>query len=469
MTPAERARFQHPCPAVVELMVVAPLTEQALPGSGPIGAQLPIWTTTAWRGKERRPLGSVKPMDAETPSSQTSEALPDGANQAGRWVRVGSSLASDPETAVAEALSTILEAGPPLLVLIFCSPRHNIETLTAQVEQRCGGAQVIGCTTSGELDIQRSMAGGLCLWALGGQGVSVATGMGQGDAKGLHQAAHAAARCLDRLERRDHTVLVLLADGLCGDQMEVVRGAYEVAGVDVPLVGGCAGDDLAMRQTRQIFGRQVLSHAVVAAAISSEAPLGIGMSHCWEPKGAPLLVTGSDGTSVWSLDDRPALDVYLEAFEAPADLLARSKAFAAFASTRPLGLRRRDRIELRFVAGFDRERRSLLTIAEVPQGGLAFLMQGDQRSVLQATQEACELALRQLGERQACGMLLFDCVARRSVLLADRTAESQAEVERIRAVVGNIPVAGFYTYGEIARTHGAGGFHNQTLVALAVA
>ncbi|MEB3362331.1 MAG: FIST N-terminal domain-containing protein [Synechococcaceae cyanobacterium] len=408
-------------------------------------------------------------MDSEIPSLPASEAHASGAAASGRWVRVGSSLASDPETAVAEACSTVLEAGQPLLVLIFSSPSHDIEALAALVASRCAGAQVIGCTTSGEIDIQRSMLGGLCLWALGGQGVSVATGMGQGDGQGLHQAAHTAALCLNQLERRGYTVLVLLADGLCGDQMEVVRGAYEVAGVDVPLVGGCAGDDLAMRQTRQIFGRQVLSQAVVAAAISSEAPLGIGMSHCWEPKGQPLLVTGSDGTSVWSLDDRPALDVYLEAFEAPADLLNRPEDFAAFASTRPLGLRRRDRIEIRFVAGFNNERRSLLTIAEVPQGGLAFLMQGDQQSVLQATQEACELAQRQLGERQACGMLLFDCVARRSVLLSDGRADSQAEVERIRAVIGDIPVAGFYTYGEIARTQGAGGFHNQTLVALALA
>ena len=30
------------------------------------------------------------------------------------------------------------------------------------------------------------------------------------------------------------------------------------------------------------------------------------------------------------------------------------------------------------------------------------------------------------------------------------------------------PVAGFYTYGEIARTHGVSGFHNQTLVVLAL-
>jgi hypothetical protein len=36
-------------------------------------------------------------------------------------------------------------------------------------------------------------------------------------------------------------------------------------------------------------------------------------------------------------------------------------------------------------------------------------------------------------------------------------------------LAGTAPVAGFYTYGEIARTRGVAGFHNQTLVVLAVA
>lgn len=42
------------------------------------------------------------------------------------------------------------------------------------------------------------------------------------------------------------------------------------------------------------------------------------------------------------------------------------------------------------------------------------------------------------------------------------------EVAAISACAGNAPIAGFYTYGEIARTTGITGFHNQTLVVLAV-
>jgi hypothetical protein len=38
----------------------------------------------------------------------------------------------------------------------------------------------------------------------------------------------------------------------------------------------------------------------------------------------------------------------------------------------------------------------------------------------------------------------------------------------VAAHAGAAPVAGFYTYGEIARTKGVSGFHNQTLVVLAI-
>ena len=185
------------------------------------------------------------------------------------------------------------------------------------------------------------------LWALGGSGFSVRVGLGQGVAGSLRQAARDAAGCLDALPSHPHRALVLLADGLCGDQMEVVRGAYEVAGASVPLVGGCAGDDMAMCSTQQIFGDRVLRHAVVAAAIGSEAPIGIGVSHGWQPVGDPMLVTSSEGVVVTALDDRPALDVYLEALQAPAEVSASPEAFATFAATHPLGIPRRDRIEIR--------------------------------------------------------------------------------------------------------------------------
>jgi hypothetical protein len=221
-----------------------------------------------------------------------------------------------------------------------------------------------------------------------------------------------------------------------------------------------------MEGTFQFHDGEVLRHSVVAAAIGSDAPLGIGVRHGWRRVGAPMVVTRSEGNRVHLLDDGPALDVYLQRLGAPPAAWEDPQALTLFAMTHPLGLSRRSGEEVRFVAGADFTERSLQCIAQVPQGGLTWIMEGDDASVLEATDGACRDALAALGGRPPIGFVAFDCIARRGVL---GEPGIRAEVDRIAGFAGGAPVAGFYTYGEIARTHGISGFHNQTLVVLAVA
>jgi hypothetical protein len=282
---------------------------------------------------------------------------------------------------------------------------------------------------------------------------------------GLGEAGSAVARVAAAVATSPHRVLLLLSDGLAGDQEEIVRGAYAVVGAEVPLVGGCAGDDLRMVSTAQIHGDRVLKGSVVAAAIGSDAPFGIGVRHGWRRVGDPMVVTASDGVHVLSLDDEPALDVYLDRLGAPEAARTDPAAFTRFALTHPLGLSRRSTEEVRMVAEADFENRSLVCIARVPQGGLAWIMEGDEDSVLEATDAACSAALSPLGGNAPLGLFAFDCIARRGVL---GDVGIGREVDRIAVHAGQAPVGGFYTYGEIARDSPAGGFHNQTLVVLAV-
>jgi hypothetical protein len=301
--------------------------------------------------------------------------------------------------------------------------------------------------------------------ALGGAGFSLATAAATGTAADLRSTSAEAAACALELDS-PHRVLLLLTDGLGGDQQEVVRGAYSVVGAEVPLVGGCAGDALKMRRTFQLHNGEVLSNAVVAAAIGSDAPMGIGVRHGWRRVGEPMLVTGSDANRVFTLDDQPALDVYLRRLGAPEEAGRDAAAFTRFALTHPLGLSRRSGEEVRFIAEADFDDRSIVCIATVPQGGLAWIMEGDEESVLAATDAACGDAVAALGGLPPVGFLAFDCIARRGVLGDGGIGQ---EVERIATHARGAPVAGFYTYGEIARTQGITGFHNETLVVLALA
>lgn len=382
-----------------------------------------------------------------------------------RWMAVGQSNDPDARTAGAAAAGQAVTGPDPRLLVVFCSEAYDLPALLAGVNEAGSGAAVVGCSTAGEISSNGPGDASVVVMALGGPGFTVATGAAQASEGNLRQATADAASCVEKLGAAPHRVLLLLTDGLAGDQQEVVRGAYQTVGAEIPLVGGCAGDGLKMKGTYQLHGTEVLGNAVVAAAIASDAPMGIGVRHGWRRVGRPMLVTSSTGNRVNYLDDSPALDVYLDRLNAPEEARRDPAAFTAFALTHPLGLNRRSGEEVRFVAEADFEDRSLVCIAQVPQGGHAWIMEGDDDSVLSATDEACGEAVRALGDHPPIGLLAFDCIARRGVL---GEPGIEREVQRISGFAAGAPVAGFYTYGEIARTHGISGFHNQTLVVLAL-
>ena len=382
---------------------------------------------------------------------------------ADRWFGVGSCV-GDQERAGARAADDALIHDDPKLLIVFCSQAYDLRQLLRQIRARAGDVPLIGCTTAGEIATAGPSDASVVVAALGGSGFAVRTAVASEVSGNLREAGARVARSLPDRADLPHQVVLLLSDGLAGDQQEVVRGAHGVLGAAVPLVGGCAGDDLKMSQTFQLYHDRVLSDSVVAAGIASNAPLGIGVRHGWRRVGEPMLVTSSAANRVYTLDDRPALDAYLAhlGVSEPAD----QEGLARLALTHPLGLSRRSGEDMaRFIGGGDFAQRSLSCIAEVPQGALVWVMEGHAQSVLEATEAACGDSLAALGGRAALGMIAFDCIARRAVL-GERGIRS--EISRLAAMAPGAPVAGFYTYGEIARVRGVRGFHNQTLVVLAI-
>jgi len=382
-----------------------------------------------------------------------------------RWFGVGSADGIE-QGAGKRAADEALVHDEPKLLIVFCSPSHDLPALLRGIRTRAGEVPLIGCTTAGEIATAGPSEASVVVAAVGGDGFAVQTAVATEASRDLRAAGARVARCLPAREDLPHKVLLLLSDGLSGDQQEIVRGAYGVLGAGVPLVGGCAGDDLRMKRTFQLHGDRVHTDSVVGAAIASDAPLGIGVRHGWRRVGEPMLVTESAGNRVYTLDDRPALDVYLEHLGVDEPDGCDQEGLARLALTHPLGISRPNgEDQVRFIGGGDLAGRSLSCIAEVPQGALVWIMEGDARSVLEATDAAGGDALAGLDGRPPLGMIAFDCIARRGVLGDEGI---HAEIDRLATIASGAPVAGFYTYGEIARTRGLRGFHNQTLVVLSI-
>ncbi|MBN1174725.1 MAG: FIST C-terminal domain-containing protein, partial [Micromonosporaceae bacterium] len=134
-----------------------------------------------------------------------------------------------------------------------------------------------------------------------------------------------------------------------------------------------------------------------------------------------------------------------------------------FVRTHPLAVARRSDVAMRHILHADPVRRSLTCAAGVPRGTAVRLASADTASLIAATDRGCVEALAQLRGSPPLALLVFSCAARRAVLGQQGIV---AESELLRQRAGSAAVGGFYTYGEIARTRGVNGYHNQTTVVL---
>ncbi len=378
-------------------------------------------------------------------------------------MEVGVSRDADARAATVAAVTQAAGGRTPALVILFVSPALDIATVATTAREVLGpDVPVVGCTTSGEISLDSVGSGHLVAIALGGDGLQVRTAVGR-FADGARAAGEQAASCLLGLEA-PHRGLLLIADGLAGARSEVLRGAYGVAGAQVPLVGGCAGDELAMRATFQIHGGEVLTGVVVGIALGSPSPIAVGVGHGWRRLGQPMVVTESDGQRIFTLDDRPAADAFEDALGEKLRSPEDPEAWRRLGLSHPVCLARSGGEEIRAVLGIGWQDGSLVC-NDVPRGSILSAMEGDAGTVADGTRAACEALLAELDGIEPVGVIAFDCAARRAILGEDGLTD---EVATMAEHLPGVPVAGFYTMGEFARTRGARGVHNATLALMAL-
>jgi hypothetical protein len=394
------------------------------------------------------------------------EVSPAAASRDGsRWMGVGHSADADARRAGAEATRQALHEADPKLLIVFSGHRYDPRALYEGIAEAAPGVPVIGCSTSGEIATEGPADGTAVVTAIGGAGFSVATASDANISGRQREAGAAVAECAAQVPDLEYKVLLLLTDGLARLQENVLRGAYSVVGAGVPLFGGGATGP-SPELCYQIHNGRVLHDGVVAATIASDAPIGIGISHGWRKVGEAMVVTRSDKARVYTLDKEPALDKYLRALNAPPEVYHDPEAFSAWSMTRPLGVQRRSGVAAKNISqDVDFEGRSIGGGTEMVQGALVWATEGDSDSILDATEVACQDAVDALGGNKPIGLLAMSCMGCKVVLGHDGVEQ---ESKRIAGRARGAPFAGFHTHGEICRTRGVEGFHNQTLVVLAL-
>jgi len=378
--------------------------------------------------------------------------------------RTVSAFSSEKDSAqVAAALIQQIEQAIPVpdAVIVFLSAQHSFNIILQELSLRFASAEIVGCSSAGEFDSTGRGEGSASAFAIASPDMafsaSIATNL-SGNPEQASKTLTGGFKGLQKPAFRYRSALVL-NDALAGSADELVRALYTETGGKYKFFGGGAGDDAAFTRTYVFKGTQVASNAAVALEILSTKPLGVGVRHGWTPGTESMRVTSSEANVVASLDAISTVEV----FEHHAKVTGQT-----FDKTAPLpfflhniaGMKMDEGYKLRVPLGI-RDDGGVTFAAEIPEGSSISIMNATVESSMSAAREATEDALRQLGDCKPGGVLMFDCVATRLRL----GKEFGREVEAVRALTGDVALAGCNTYGQVASAEGQfAGFHNCNAV-----
>ena len=104
----------------------------------------------------------------------------------------------------------------------------------------------------------------------------------------------------------------LTADGNMIDGEAIIRDMVKELGNEFNLFGGMAGDDLTFTGAYVFNNDNTTGYGMVALVMDADKIDLHGMAISgWKPIGITKTVTKSEGNTVYTIDDKPALDVYM--------------------------------------------------------------------------------------------------------------------------------------------------------------
>ncbi len=343
----------------------------------------------------------------------------------------------------------------PTLAIVFISIKQDRVAICSLLNKE--GISIFGATTSGEFISPEILEGSI---------VIMLVDMNPAHFKVLffETGDSSALEISKQLGIEGKNVFVnpafIIASGwLQTDGEEIIKGIEEGFGGEATVFGGMAGDDL-MLTNPFVFTQGKESTTGLVAIIVDEDKIDIkGIATCgWKPIGITKTVTKSSGNIVYTIDDKPALDLVIKYLGLDIDLDPGKDVLTNIGAYYPLQLERENAPPVMRTAMFgNKEDRSLICAGNVPQGAkVRFSLPPDFDVIDTVVAECTDLKNEKLTDADA--MIMFSCISR-YLSFGVMTSE---EIERV-IKVWNAPFIGFFSYGEFGKSkNGKHEFHNNT-------
>jgi len=344
----------------------------------------------------------------------------------------------------------------PTLALVFISVKQDIDTIISILEGE--NIQVFGATSSGEISDSNISHEAISILLLD---------MDPANFRILHDeytgsdvvevAKSMTAQALTIFEKP----AFLLSNSIekpqdMGLGEKIVQSVSHVAGNDITIWGGAAGDDLMFKETFVFTNTNITNKGILMLVMNEDKILVKGRAATgMKPFGTEKVITKSEGSWILEIDNQPATDLvmkYMGESLSPEDFKDFNLKNIFF------NLLREDNSSIiRATMGFNMDTKGITVSGKIKTGDkFRFTFLPDFDVLTEVSENAKQFQQAEMTEADA--LVMFSCIGRIDAF-GPMTSE---ELQGIQSVY-NVPMAGFFSYGEYGRaTGGNNEFHNMT-------
>ena len=363
------------------------------------------------------------------------------------------------QAVIAECKSQ-LQAYAPQAGIVFSGVNFDHQQMLDEINRSFPKMEIIGCTTAGEFSTDHGFSDdSIILMTFYSDDVEIKPGIGGGLSKDPAAAVKSAVgQAREKLSQKPRLCLAF-PDGYNKSFDATMDMLNKHLGDDCQVFGGAAGTQWSeSRQILQFYNDRIFEDSIPILLWAGPFEYSFSIANSWKPIGKKTIVTDSEGRRVRKIGDFKAVDFYryyLGNHSEP----AREFVLAVYDEGR-------ERSYLRAPIAYEPDG-SIIFSESIPRGATVQLTEAIRENIIADTKVTTEGLTLEDPLFQPSFALAFSCDFRKEVL-GTRTGE---ELQIIRQnLPRNIPISGFYSYGEIAPL--ARGqkslFHGATLVTLLV-
>jgi len=256
---------------------------------------------------------------------------------------------------------------------------------------------------------------------------------------------------------------VLFADGFSGGVTDLLQG-LDFAYPQGTKVGGLLSTASATSPHGLFLNDRLYRQGIVGVALTGNIRVDSVVAQGCRPVGSPLRVSAAEGNVITSLEDRPPLPLVKAMVEQlppqEQNLIRYANAIAVGIVTDPF---KQDPqpgdFLVRMIVGLDPKSGAIAVGDRLRPGQRIQLHVRDAETAAEDLRRALE-QYRLAMQTPPAGALLFACVARGVTLYQTPHVDSSL----MRSVLGDIPLGGFFSNGEIGPVGGTTYLHGFTAV-----